>query len=126
MIDGPTPRGERCCVPQARLDGSERSAQRENGNVRRPIRRRLFGGLAGRQACAAGWASADPWRQAQRAVFSPTMDTAKRGRCPLGLQQPAFGKRQDGAAGDDQVIEHPHIDQRQRRFQRLRQQLVGA
>jgi len=58
------PRGERHCVPQARLDGSEPSAQRENGNVRRPIRRRLFGGLAGRQACAAGWASADPWRQA--------------------------------------------------------------
>jgi len=86
MIDGPTPRGERCCVPQARLDGNELSAQRENGNVRMPIRRRLFGGLAGRQACAAGWASADPWRQAQRAAFSGRQGRSKkRGRCPLGL-----------------------------------------
>jgi len=126
MSDGPTPRGERRCVPQARLNGSGQSAQRENSIVHRPIRRRLFGGLLGRQACAAGWASADPWRQAQRAAFSPNEDTAKKGAMPPELQQPTFGKRQDGATGDDQVIQHPNVHQRQRRLQRLCQHLVGA
>ena len=93
MSDGPTPRGERCCVPQARLDGSELSAQREDGIVRRPIRRRLFGGLAGRQACAAGWASADPWRQAQRAVFFAKLRTQQKGgKAPSGYNSPRSAK----------------------------------
>ena len=58
--DGPTPRGERHCVLQARLAGGKQSAWRENSTVCWPIRHRLFGGPVGRQACAAGWASADP------------------------------------------------------------------
>jgi len=58
--DAPTPRGERPRVPQARLAGSERSIQREIDNMCRPIRRSLFGGLPGRQACAAGWAASRP------------------------------------------------------------------
>ena len=44
----------------------------------------------------------------------------------LSLQQTAFGKRQGRRlTGDDEVIEHPHIDQCQRRLQRLRQELIG-
>ena len=58
----PTPRGERHCVPQARLTGSKQSAWRAIDVVCWPIRRSLVGGPVGRQACAAGWAHADPWR----------------------------------------------------------------
>ena len=123
----PTPRGERLCVQQARLTGSGQSAWRAIDVVCWPIRRSLFGGPVGRQACAAGWASTDPWRQAQRAAFTRTSrPQQKRGQCPLGLQQPAFGKTQDVATGDDQVIQHSHVHQRQCRLQCLREHLVGA
>ncbi len=74
------PRGERHCVPKARLAGGEQSAQREIATMRWPIRHSLFGSIPGRQACAAGWASADPWRQAQRAASH--QDEAKRGQRP--------------------------------------------
>ncbi len=63
---------------------------------------------------------------AARSFFAkPRTEQKKRGQSPLGLQQPAFGKRQDGAASDDQVIQHPHVHQRQCRLERLRQHLVG-
>jgi len=123
----PTPRGERPCVQQARLTGSGQSAWRAIDVVCWPIRRSLFGGPVGRQACAAGWASADPWRQAQRAGFTGCQGrTKKRGQCPLGLQQPAFGKTQNVATRYDQVIQHSHVHQRQCRLQCLREHLVGA
>ena len=85
----PTPRGERPCVHQARLTGSGQSVWRAIDVVCWPIRRSLFGGLAGRQACAAGWASADPWRQAQRAAFSPNQGHSKKGgKAPSGYNSP--------------------------------------
>jgi len=52
--DKPTPRGERPRVPQARLAGDAQSAWRDMRNVHRPISQRLFGGIQGRQARAAG------------------------------------------------------------------------
>ena len=48
----------------------------------------------------------------------------KGGDAPSGLQQSALGKRQDVAAGDDQMIEHPNVDQFERSLQRPRQELI--
>lgn len=80
----PTPRGERPCVQQARQTGSGQSAWCAIDVVCWPIRRSLFGGPVGRQACAAGWASADPWRQAQRAAFTGCQGRSKKGAMPPG------------------------------------------
>lgn len=109
MIDGPTPRGERCCVPQARL---------LKMNLARSAQSALSTGRSG-AACSAVFRGAKPARRGGRQptpegkrsaqLFLKTKGTAKRGQSPLGLQQPAFGKRQDGATGDDQVIQHPHV-----------------
>lgn len=52
----------------ARLAGSEQARAARTGTMRRPIRRRLVGGIEGRQACAAGIGfSQSPGGQAQRA-----------------------------------------------------------
>ena len=100
-------RGERCCVPQARLlkMNTAHSAQSTPS--------------AGRSgaACSAVLWGAKPARRRQPTpggkrsaqLFLETKDTAKKGAKPLGLQQPTFGKRQDGATGDDQVIQHPYV-----------------
>ena len=40
--------------------------------------------------------------------------------------RPLLGERHDLALADDQVVEHAHVDQRERALQRLRQGLVGA
>lgn len=50
----PRPRGERPRVPQARLAGGRQARAARIGTMRWPIRRRLVGGIEGRQACAAG------------------------------------------------------------------------
>ena len=51
---------------------------------------------------------------------------AKKGGEAPRLQQPAFGKTQDVATGDNQVIQQFYVHQRQRRLQCLCQQLVGT
>ena len=40
-------------------------------------------------------------------------------------KQSTFGERHQPSAGDDEVIERPYVDQRERLLQRLCQQLVG-
>jgi hypothetical protein len=89
-------------MPQARLDGSGQSAQRDICAVRRPIRRSLFGSLAGRQACAAGWASADPWRASTARRRQPTAGRERwkpeRGETPSGGSMPRTTAR-PGYAG---------------------------
>jgi hypothetical protein len=71
------------CV--ARLAGGEQSAQRDIGLVRRPIRRSLFGGIPGRQACAAGWAASRPleWGAIGRSTTS-----SKKGLRPRDYMSP--------------------------------------
>ena len=81
--------------------------------MHRPIRHRLFGGLPGRQACAAGWAQADSWRQAQRAVFLQHQGRSKKkGQSPPGLHESPLRHGQNVVSRHDQVIQHPHIHQR--------------
>lgn len=41
------------------------------------------------------------------------------------LEKPAFGKRNGGVSGDDEVIEHPHIHQGECLFERLGKELIG-
>ena len=50
---------------------------------------------------------------------------SKKGAMPPALHQPTFGHRQDSRPRHDQVIQHPHVDQRQCALKRLRQVLVG-
>jgi hypothetical protein len=47
------------------------------------------------------------------------------GRRRMALHQPAFGKRHHRVAGDDEMVDHPHIHQAQRVLQVLCQQLIG-
>ena len=104
-------------------------------NEARSAKTAMCAGRSG-AACSAVLRGAKPARRGGRQptpggkrsaqFFLETKDAAKKGQSPLGLQQPAFGKRQDGATGDDQVIQHPNVHQRQRRLQRLCQHLVGA
>ena len=47
---------------------------------------------------------------------------AKRGRSPL--DQPSLGEAGDVAAGDDQVIEHSDVDERQRFAQAPRDEFM--
>ena len=54
------------------------------------------------------------------------MQKGRRRRPQCGLNQAPLGKGADIRACHHQVIEHPHVDQRQRRLQRLRQELVGS
>jgi hypothetical protein len=85
----PTANGERRCLPQARLAGGEPSAQRDMNAMHRPIRHRLFGGILGRQACAAGVGCKPPpggKRSAQ--CFPNTKGEAKGGKAPLGHISP--------------------------------------
>jgi hypothetical protein len=39
------------------------------------------------------------------------------GRRRMALHQPAFGKRHHRVAGDDEMVDHPHIHQAQRLLQ---------
>src|SRR5574340_729672 len=41
-------------------------------------------------------------------------------------KETALGERDRLRGGNDDVIEHPHVDQCERALQRLRQELVGA
>ncbi len=85
----PTPRGERHCVPQARLTKSEQSAQREIDTMHRPIRCNLFGGILGRQVCAAGWAASRPLEaSAARSLSRTPRAKQKGGNAPLGHISP--------------------------------------
>ena len=43
----------------------------------------------------------------------------------MALHQPAFGKRHYRVAGDDEMVDQPHIHQAQRVLQVLCQQLIG-
>src|SRR5689334_7289760 len=51
---------------------------------------------------------------------------AKRFKHLGALQQSALGKRHRPRAGDDEMVERPDLDQRQRLLQGLGEQLVGA
>src|SRR6266545_3629410 len=42
------------------------------------------------------------------------------------LQQPALGKRHGARPGDDEMVEHLDVDERERGFQRSREDLVGV
>ena len=53
------------------------------------------------------------------------MQKGRRRRPQCGRNQAPRGKGADIGARHYQVIEHPHVHQRQRRLQRLRQELVG-
>ncbi len=118
-----TPRGERPCVPKARLAGGIQSAQRAIGTRRRPIRRSLFGRLPKRQVQRGG-VGRRPTLLVRHARSAHDKEKQKEGRSPRCLHEPPLGHRQDRVARHDQVIQHAHVDQRHRRFQRLRQQLV--
>lgn len=84
-----TPLGERYCVPPTRPTGSERSAQRDKGTMSWPIRRSLFGGLRGRQACAAGWAASRPLEASAARSFSSMPRTQQKGgKAPSGYNSP--------------------------------------
>ena len=47
------------------------------------------------------------------------------GRRRMASHQPAFSKRHHRVAGDDEMVDHPHIHQAQRLLQALCQQLIG-
>jgi len=70
---------------EARLAGGEQSAQRDIGPVRRPIRRSLFGGIPGRQACAAGWAGSRPL---EWGAIGPSTMSSKKGLRPWAYMSP--------------------------------------
>ena len=111
---------------QVRLARDKQSAWRENSTVCWPIRYRLFADLWGAKPARRGGRQPTPGGKRSAQPLLDVKDATKKGQCPLGLQQPAFGKTQDVATSDDQVIQHSHVHQRQCRLQCLREHLVGA
>lgn len=65
-----------------------------------------------------GWESIKRTCTLKRRAGTPLADRR-------GLQKPAFGHAQRGAAGCDDVIDQSHIDEVEGGFQSLRDQLIG-
>ncbi len=104
------PRASRwACARVARRSSRSPSAARRRGSHwrMRPVAQR-------RGACGA----ARPVRQRAR--------LERRRSRGGGVTAAPLGQRHHLALADDQVVEHPHVDQRQRALERLRQELVGA
>ena len=55
-----------------------------------------------------------------------TSRTKQKGANAPGLDEPSLRHGQNFCARNDQVIQHPHVDQSQRCLQRLSQVLVGT
>lgn len=53
------------------------------------------------------------------------MKNESKGPQALASQQPALRKAQHVVARDNQVVQHPHVHQRERSFQHLRQVVIG-
>jgi hypothetical protein len=83
--DEPTPRGERPRVRSTPGWRSTKRVARYRPGARGPIRRSLFGGIAGRQACAAGWAASRPL---EWGAIGPSTPSSKKGPRPWGYMSP--------------------------------------
>ena len=93
--------------------------------MRWPIRRRLVGGIEGRQARAPGIALSQSPREPPTTRAAHTTNKESKGPRPFASQQPALREAQHVSASHDQVIQHLHVHQRQRSLQRLRQVFIG-
>ena len=82
-------------------------------------------------ASTAGWRRfSDLWVGPAGGDTPPPLQEKKRAtqgppRCALS-DEPTFRKTHDRRRRDHQVIEHPHVHQRQRGLERLRQHFVGT